>query len=111
VRFVAGEAPNSDEFGYIRNLVHKRNAITLFIQPLWFELSNMSEDVQQIILWLIPAAPLISAIITALLGPKLLRYKSHLPCWSAIAVSFCVLVDSAVEDSAGRWTRRGCGGR
>jgi NADH-quinone oxidoreductase subunit L len=53
----------------------------------------MSEDVQQIILWLIPAAPLISAIITALLGPKLLRYKSHLPCWSAIAVSFlCSLI-------------------
>ena len=53
----------------------------------------MSEDVQQIILWLIPAAPLISAIITALLGPKLLCYKSHLPCWSAIAVSFvCSLI-------------------
>ena len=53
----------------------------------------MSEDVQQIILWLIPAAPLISAIMTALLGPKLLRYRSHLPCWSAIAVSFvCSLI-------------------
>ena len=53
----------------------------------------MSEDVQQIILWLIPAAPLISAIVTALLGPKLLRYISLLPCWSAIAVSFvCSLV-------------------
>ena len=53
----------------------------------------MSEDVQRIILWLIPAAPLISAIITALLGPKLLCYKSHLPCWSAIAVSFvCSLI-------------------
>lgn len=53
----------------------------------------MSEDVQQLVLWLIPAAPLISAIITALLGPKLLRYKSHLPCWSAIAVSFvCSLI-------------------
>ena len=53
----------------------------------------MSEDIQQLVLWLIPAAPLISAIITAVLGPKLLRYKSHLPCWSAIAVSFvCSLI-------------------
>ena len=53
----------------------------------------MPEDIQQIVLWLIPAAPLIAAIITALLGPKLLRYKSHLPCWSALAVSFvCSLI-------------------
>ncbi|MBC7966748.1 MAG: NADH-quinone oxidoreductase subunit L [Fuerstia sp.] len=53
----------------------------------------MSEDIQQLVLWLIPAAPLIAAIITALLGPKLLRYKSHLPCWSALAVSFvCSLI-------------------
>ncbi len=53
----------------------------------------MSEDTQQIVLWLIPAAPLLAAIVTALLGPKLLRYKSHLPCWSALAVSFvCSLI-------------------
>ncbi len=53
----------------------------------------MPEDIQQIVLWLIPAAPLIAAIITALLGPKLLRDKSHLPCWSALAVSFvCSLI-------------------
>ena len=53
----------------------------------------MSEDIQQIVLWLIPAAPLLAAIVTALLGPKLLRYKSHLPCWSALAVSFvCSLI-------------------
>ena len=53
----------------------------------------MSEEIQQLVLWLIPAAPLASAIITALLGPKLLRYKSHLPCWSALAISFvCSLV-------------------
>ena len=44
-------------------------------------------------MWLIPVAPLASAVITALLGPKLLRYKSHLPCWSALAVSFvCSLI-------------------
>jgi len=53
----------------------------------------MSEEIQQIVLWLIPAAPLLAAIVTALLGPKLLRYKSHLPCWSALAVSFvCSLI-------------------
>ena len=53
----------------------------------------MSEDIQQIVLWLIPAAPLLAAIVTALLGPKLLCYKSHLPCWSALAVSFvCSLI-------------------
>lgn len=53
----------------------------------------MSEDLQQIVLWLIPAAPLVAAIVTAVLGPKLLRYKSHLPCWSALAVSFvCSLI-------------------
>lgn len=48
----------------------------------------MSEDLQQLILWLIPAAPLVSAIITAFLGPGVLRSKSHLPCWAALAVSF-----------------------
>jgi len=53
----------------------------------------MSEEIQQLVLWLIPAAPLAAAIITALLGPKLLRSRSHLPCWSAIAVSFvCSLI-------------------
>jgi NADH-quinone oxidoreductase subunit L len=53
----------------------------------------MSEEVQQLVLWLIPGAPLISAIITAFLGPKLLRGRSHLPCWSALAVSFvCSLI-------------------
>ena len=35
----------------------------------------MSEDIQHIVLWLIPAAPLLAAIVTALLGPKLLRYR------------------------------------
>ncbi len=53
----------------------------------------MAEEIQHLVLWLIPAAPLMSAIITALLGPKLLRYRSHLPCWSALAVSFvCSLI-------------------
>ena len=53
----------------------------------------MSESTQQMILWLIPGAPLAAAIVTALLGPKLLREKSHWPCWLAIGVSaICSLV-------------------
>lgn len=48
----------------------------------------MSEELLYPLLWLIPVAPLASAIVTALLGPKLLKYRSHLPCWSALAVSF-----------------------
>ncbi len=48
----------------------------------------MSEELLYPLLWLIPVAPLASAIVTALLGPKVLKYRSHLPCWSALAVSF-----------------------
>src|SRR5215471_8523989 len=44
-------------------------------------------DYTQYILWLIPGAPLAAAIVIALLGPKLLREKSHWPCWVAIATS------------------------
>ncbi len=49
---------------------------------------RMSEELQQLVLWLIPGAPLISALVTAFLGPKLLRFRSHLPCWAALSVSF-----------------------
>ncbi len=53
----------------------------------------MSEATKQLILWLIPVAPLASAAATALLGPKLLRERSHVPCWLAIALAFaCSLV-------------------
>jgi NADH-quinone oxidoreductase subunit L len=53
----------------------------------------MSEEIQLLVLWLIPGAPLIAAVITALLGKGLLKYKSHLPCWSALAISFaCSLI-------------------
>lgn len=47
----------------------------------------MSEATEKLVLWLIPGAPLAAAIITALLGPKLLREKSQWPCWIALAVS------------------------
>ena len=47
----------------------------------------MNELTQQIVMWLIPGAPLAAAILTALVGPKLLRERSHWPCWAALAVA------------------------
>src|SRR6476661_10934495 len=47
----------------------------------------MPEYVQQIVLWLIPAAPLVAAVVTALFGPKVLRQLSHLPCWFGLALA------------------------
>lgn len=53
----------------------------------------MSETTKQLILWLIPVAPLASAVATAFLGPRILRDRSHLPCWLALALAFtCSLV-------------------
>jgi len=40
------------------------------------------------VLWLIPLAPLVAAVLIALLGPKFLREQSHLPCVLALLVSF-----------------------
>jgi NADH-quinone oxidoreductase subunit L len=45
------------------------------------------ENIENLILWLIPLAPLAAAIMTAAIGPKLLRQHSHLPCWFGLAVS------------------------
>ena len=42
------------------------------------------------LLWLIPALPLAAAVLTAFLGPKILRAHSHWPCVLAVAAS-CVL--------------------
>jgi NADH-quinone oxidoreductase subunit L len=39
-------------------------------------------------LWLIPALPLAASMITGLLGPRLLRERSHLPCIAAALASF-----------------------
>lgn len=50
--------------------------------------SMLPPDLLLLLLMLIPGAPLVSAVVTAVLGPKLLRCRSHLPCWSALAVSF-----------------------
>jgi NADH-quinone oxidoreductase subunit L len=53
----------------------------------------MSPNAQQIVLWLIPGAPLVAAVVIALLGPKGLRERSHLPCWLALATSaVCALL-------------------
>ena len=40
-----------------------------------------------LVLWLIPAFPLVSAVITALFGPKFLKSRSHLPTIVAAAAS------------------------
>jgi len=47
----------------------------------------MSEATQHFVIWLIPAAPLLAAIVTALCGPKLLRENSQWPCWIALGIS------------------------
>src|SRR3954466_10976732 len=53
----------------------------------------MPEHIQQAVLWLIPVAPLVAAVVTALFGPAVFRHRSHLPCWFGLAVSMvCALV-------------------
>ncbi len=47
----------------------------------------MPDSVEKLVLWLIPVAPLAAAVITALVGPKVLRQRSHLPCWFGLAVA------------------------
>jgi NADH-quinone oxidoreductase subunit L len=42
------------------------------------------------LLWLIPALPLAASIVTAFLGPRLLRGQSHLPCVLA-SVGSCIV--------------------
>src|SRR5687768_12420093 len=47
----------------------------------------MPESIQQLVLWLIPLAPLAAAVVTAAMGPKWLGQRSHLPCWFGLAVA------------------------
>jgi NADH-quinone oxidoreductase subunit L len=47
----------------------------------------MSESTQKLALWLIPLAPLVAAIVTAAFGPKVLRERSHWPCWIGLATA------------------------
>lgn len=50
-------------------------------------------DTAQLILWLIPGAPLFAAAMIALLGKLFLGSRSHVPCVAALAVSFaCSLI-------------------
>jgi NADH-quinone oxidoreductase subunit L len=49
----------------------------------------MPETVQHALMWLIPGAPLLAAVLIALLGPRFLRGQSHLLCWVGIATAFC----------------------
>src|SRR5262245_57685728 len=65
----------------------------------------MDESTRNLVMWLIPGAPLAAAIICGLLGPKLLREKSHWPCWAALAIaaicSFTLLLKIVPENFAG----------
>ena len=47
----------------------------------------MSDAATHTVMWLIPGAPLAAAVLTALLGPRMLRQRSHWPCWLGLAVS------------------------
>src|SRR5437867_12972901 len=51
-------------------------------------------------LWLIPLLPLAASGATALLGPRLLRRHSHLPCVVAVVAS-CVLSVWVLVEVAG----------
>ena len=59
------------------------------------------------LLILIPALPLAATLTTALLGPRVLRRRSHVPAVSAIAVSFVASVllvfqiERAMDQAAG----------
>jgi NADH-quinone oxidoreductase subunit L len=44
-------------------------------------------------MWLIPVAPLAATVVIALLGPKVLRERSHWPCWIGLGIScLCALM-------------------
>src|SRR3970040_1512768 len=65
----------------------------------------MNDSTRQLVIWLIPGGPLAAAIVTALVGPKLLRERSHWPCWIALAVaaicSFVLLVSIVPANFSG----------
>ena len=42
-------------------------------------------------LWLIPALPLLAATVTAFLGPRLLRQRSHWPAILAGSLAYCAM--------------------
>jgi len=48
----------------------------------------MSDEANTLALWLIPLAPLASAIVIALSGKWFLKERSHGPCWIALATAF-----------------------
>jgi NADH-quinone oxidoreductase subunit L len=53
----------------------------------------MTAQAQELMLWLIPGAPLVAAIMIFIAGPRLLRGRSHWPCWLALATSaICALL-------------------
>jgi NADH-quinone oxidoreductase subunit L len=54
-------------------------------------------------LWLIPALPLLAAVVTGILGPRLLRQYSHWPCILACAGSCVVAVMTFRAVHEGVW--------
>jgi NADH-quinone oxidoreductase subunit L len=55
-------------------------------------------------LWLIPALPLLACVVTALLGPRLLRRHSHWPCILAGAGAFVVSIMAFLAVHHDIWT-------
>jgi proton-translocating NADH-quinone oxidoreductase chain L len=55
------------------------------------------------VLWIIPLLPLAASVLTAALGYRVLKHRSHVPCLVALALSFIyaliVLVDHRIETS------------
>jgi NADH-quinone oxidoreductase subunit L len=64
-------------------------------------MSDALADVVRPYLWLIPALPLAASVVTAFLGPRLLRRHSHWPCLLALGASFvlAVVVAAAVYEA------------
>ncbi len=61
------------------------------------------------LLILIPALPLAAALLTAVLGPRVLGPRSHLPVVAAIALSFVasLLLVIRVQEHVERWAAEG----
>ena len=71
-------------------------------------MSELIHSNSELILWLIPGAPLIAAAVIAFFGKLFLGERSHVPCVAALGVSFlCSLallnniVPATFEASAG----------
>jgi len=64
----------------------------------------MSEDTQQLVMWLIPIAPLFAAVVTGFFGKPILKQRSHLPCQGALAVSLACALTLLFQIAPGAFT-------